>query len=235
MVWPIESWFRGFINLFTEGLIIPIVGVTNMLFKATREQYSHWTGYLPTTGLFCEKVDVVKFPIEQPANAFTPYILYDRNWFGKISMNELKPYTPRGYLSPKPWAQPGDVDAYVQGCKPMKAAGASGSLSQFQSNFQSFCNSDVTKGVFKCSEHSRLCGSGGVHSMVKADSYEQCQALKGGATAFPACPAPNQNQIPVNMGQPAQNSGPKLQPVNPVVPQLNPNVPEVISVEPVSR
>jgi len=251
-----KSWFRGFITLFTEGLIIPVVGVTNMFFKASKEQFSHWTGYLPTTGLFCEKVDVIKFPIGQPANAFQPLITYERNWFGKISMNELKPYTPQGYLSPKLWAQNGDLEAYVHGCKPMKASGASGALSQFQSNFESFCTSQVTTGVFKCSEHSRLCGKNGVHSMVKANSYQQCQALKGsnglggdakvvgGPSAFPVCPLPghqvpldNGNMVPlkdpVNTGQPAQNSGPKLQPVTPVVPQVNTDVPQVISVEPV--
>merc|ERR1719327_1152559 len=105
-----RSWFRAMINLFTEGALIPIAGVANMYFKADKEEYTHWTGYLPTTGLFCEKVDVVKFPASNPAmNAFQPLMLYDRNWFGKISLNELKPYTPAGYSSPKPWAQPGDV------------------------------------------------------------------------------------------------------------------------------
>jgi len=190
-----SSWFRSFINLFTEGLIVPIVGVVNMYFKATKEQYTSWTGYLPTTGLFCEKVDVVKFPASNPAmNAFQPLMLYDRNWFGKISLNELKPYTPAGYSSPKPWAQSGDVDAYVQGCKPMKAAGATGSWAQFKSNFQSFCDNAVTKGVFKCSEHSRLCGAAGVHSMVLANSYGQCQGLKGatsnGMVPATMCPKP---------------------------------------------
>jgi len=185
-----RSWFRSFISLFTEGLIVPITGVMNMFFKASREDYTHWTGYLPTTGMFCEKVDVIKFEAGTPWNAFTPWMLYDRNWFGKVTMNELKPYLHHGHDTRKDWAQEGDYEAYADGCKTVKAAGAKGSSEQFFSNFQGFCHSQVTQGVFKCSEHSRLCGKSGVHSMLHADSYKQCQALKGVPPKVTQCTPP---------------------------------------------
>jgi len=183
-----KSWFRSFVSLFTSGVIIPITGVMNMYFKATKEQFTHWTGYMPTTGLFCEKVDVVKFPAEDPRwEAFQPLMLYDRNWFGKLKYNELKPYTHHGYSSLKPWATGMDAESYINGCKVVKAAGASGSAAQFAANFQSFCSSTVTTGVFKCSEHSRLCGAAGVHSIIYADSFQQCRDQKGQLNAAVQC------------------------------------------------
>jgi len=187
-----KSWFRSFVNLFLSGAIIPITGVVNMYFKATKEEFTHWTGYMPTTGLFCEKVDVVKFPVEDPRwEAFQPLMLYDRNWFGKLTYNELKPYTPAGYSVLKPWATGADAQAYIDGCKVVKAAGASGSAAQFAANFQSFCANHVTEGVFKCSEHSRLCGAVGVHSVTYADTFQQCRDQKGHVESAVQCKAPN--------------------------------------------
>merc|ERR550539_1633732 len=70
-----RSWFRSFINLFTEGILIPLTAAGNMYRKATKENFTHWTGYMPTTGLFCEKVDIIKFPMGAPRDGFTPLML----------------------------------------------------------------------------------------------------------------------------------------------------------------
>jgi len=178
------------VTLFTDGIIVPITLVGNMWMKSTREEFSHWTGHLPTTGLFCEKVDILKFPIERKEPlAFTPLMLADRNWFGRVSLNELKPYYPTSDRAPKEWAQPHDYDAYVGGCKTMKAAGAKGKINQFGSNFQGYCNNDVTKASFKCAEHSRLCGAAGVKQVTYARNRYECMAMKGDPSATPKCKA----------------------------------------------
>jgi hypothetical protein len=175
-----RSWFRSFVNLFTSGILVPVTMVGNMWMKSSNEEFSHWTGYLPTTGFFCEKVDIIKFPVEREEPfAFTPLMLADRNWFGRISLNELKPYYPETGRPQKEWAQPHDYEAYIGGCKTMKGAGVSGKASQLGSNFQSYCRSAVTIASYKCAEHSRLCGAAGVAKLTYAANKNECMAMKG--------------------------------------------------------
>jgi len=185
-----RSWFRAIVNVFTEGALILPIGVMNMLSKATTEEYTSALGYLPTTGLFCEKVDVFKFPASAEWNAFTPMMLYSRSWFGKMGHNFLKPYESAGYHTLKDWAVEPDRKAYLKGCKRMKGSGIRGKVSQFVSNFGWSCKDKVTKSVFRCSEHSRLCGKHGVHAMVPATSYETCRAMKGQLHQPEVCPVP---------------------------------------------
>jgi len=187
-----RSWFHAFVQIFTEGLLVPLTMIGNSWMKATKEEFSHWSGYLPTVGLTmglsCEKVDIIKFPSEHNAdNAFTPLMLADRNWLGRIQLNELKPYYPESHRPPKEWAAPHDYDAYVEGCKIIKGSAAWGKLSQFGSNFQDFCHSSVTVAAHKCAEHSRMCGAAGVKHLLFAESQRECMAWKNKDTQ-PICP-----------------------------------------------
>jgi len=186
-----RSWFRAIVNVFTEGVIMLPVGVINMFSKVSNEEFTSWLGYLPTTGLFCEKVDVLKFPASGEWNAFSPLMLYSRSWFGKMEHNYLKPYGSDGYHALKDWAVEEDLEAYLKGCKKMKGSGLKGKLSQLASNFEdSTCKNSVTKGAFRCSEHSRLCGKHGIHAMVPAPSYEACRDMKGQLQQPGWCPVP---------------------------------------------
>jgi len=195
-----RSWFRSFVTLFTDGIIVPITLVGNMWMKSKKEKFSRWTGYLPTTGLFCEKVDIIKFPAGRPEpNAFTPLMLASRNWFGRISLNELKPYHPESNRPPKDWAQPQDYDAYVEGCKTLKSAGLKGKADQFASIFQNKCHSEVTQATFKCADHSRLCGAAGVKHLTEAKDRQQCMALKGDLNTFPRCERHGEGVAPKEM------------------------------------
>lgn len=181
--------FRNFVNLFTEGLLVPITALMNGIMKATNEEFTSWTGYLPTTGLFCEKVDVIKFPAGYSAAAYTPLMLADLSWLGRIMLNELKPYYPTKAM--KEWAQLGDFAAYKKGCKVMKAAGMKGSVKQFNANFEPSCHDSVTRSVQTCSEHSRLCGNaGGVKQIIAGvHHWRTCRAWKGNANAPNMCPS----------------------------------------------
>jgi hypothetical protein len=179
-----RSWFKSFVHLFTSGVLVPITNVMSMIMKGTREDVS-FTGYLPTTGLFCEKVDIVKFPAEKEEPlAYTPLMLADASLFGRIKLNELK-VTDR---YPKPWAQIGDKEAYA-GCRIAKASGLKGSATQFVSTFQSDCDNSVIHGVLECSRHSRLCGAVGVKKFMKGVStWDQCNAQKKNFDAPGMCP-----------------------------------------------
>jgi len=178
-----RSWFRSFIHLFTAGWLVPVTNIGSMI-KKTNEDVS-FTGYLPTTGLFCEKVDIVKFPAdqEQPL-AYTPLMLADASVFGRIKLNELK-VTDK---YPKPWAQIGDKEAYA-GCRIAKASGLKGSVTQFFSTFQSDCDNSVIHGVLECSRHSRVCGAAGVKQFLKGVStWDQCNAQNKNFDAPGMCP-----------------------------------------------
>merc|ERR1711879_335210 len=96
-------------------------------------------------------------------------------------------YHPTSDCAPKDWALPQDYDAYVKGCKTMKAAGAKGSMKQFASAFQSKCQSEVTRASFKCAEHSRLCGAAGVKQLNYARNRYECMAMKGDNPTPPKC------------------------------------------------
>lgn len=183
-----KSWFRTFINLVTEGIVIPLTALGNVIVKVNKEQYKGWFGGWPTTGFFCEKVDVIKFDAGQGGLSYTPLMLADLNWFGRIMLNELKPYDDTGAM--KQWAQPDDKKVYKAGCKVMKAAGMKGSAKQFKAIFQDTCDDSVTKSVHTCSQHSRLCGSaGGVKQIINGVwSWSQCSALKGSTNTDSMCP-----------------------------------------------
>lgn len=209
-----RSWVRAAINFLLEGLILPITAAANTMTKmGADDKYTSWTGYLPTTGFFCEKVDVVKFPVNtlgqedlgQKKFSATPLMMFDRNPLGKMKANYLKPYTPAGRHVPQTWAQPGDLEAYMTGCKKMKASGLSGGAAQAKSTFQSKCSSEVTKAVFKCSEHSRVCGSAGVSHMTYAKTPGECQAMRqshGAAHSDGAARCLNPNPVPTHVADP---------------------------------
>jgi len=157
-----------------------------MYMKATREEFGHWSGYMPSTGLFCEKVDIIKFafPFHDPRE-HSPAMLADRNWFGRISHNILKPYDTHYNL--KPHYTEADRKHYVDGCKLVKAAGFSGRSAQFSSMLSGYCHNPVTHGMYECAEHHMLCGEGGPDFITHADSWEQCQMQRGPQPPAPYC------------------------------------------------
>lgn len=109
----------------------------------------------------CDQVDVLKFDRFVPENSITTLMQYD----GRLRNDPLKHFPEQG-----------DEEAYVDGCKVMRGAGAKGKRSQVKSSFQSFCNSKTTAAVLTCSEHSRVCGKGGVASILDASDMKTCQA-----------------------------------------------------------
>jgi hypothetical protein len=109
----------------------------------------------------CDQVDVLKFDRFVPENSITTLMQYD----GRLKNDRLKHFPEQG-----------DEEAYVDGCKVMRGAGANGKRSQVKSSFQSFCNSKTTAAVLTCSEHSRVCGKGGVASILDASDMKTCQA-----------------------------------------------------------
>mmetsp|Transcript_116936 Transcript_116936/g.364039 ORF Transcript_116936/g.364039 Transcript_116936/m.364039 type:complete len:166 (-) Transcript_116936:39-536(-) len=154
-----------------------ITAVAHVYKKISQEEFSSFAGYLPTSGNFCEKVDVIKFPADTLPTSYTPVMLADRSWFGRLSLNVLKPYD--GMRKLKPEYSTSDLEAYVEGCKTAKGGGVQAKMEQLKSNFQSFCTNHVTGAVRTCSEHSFLCGKGGVAKLIDASSQEQCMKAKG--------------------------------------------------------
>jgi len=182
-----KSWFRSFINVFTEGILIPFTAIANMYVKATKEEFGHWSGYMPSTGLFCEKVDIIKFGFPYAdAREHSPAMLADRNWFGRIALNALKPYDTHYQL--KPMYTEEDRLHYVEGCKKVKAAGLAGRAAQLGSALSGICDSPVTHGIYECAQHHMLCGPGGAHYITHADSWEMCQMQRGPQPPPASCP-----------------------------------------------
>lgn len=197
-----KSWFRAFGTVVAAlnavnpwgWFLIPLSAAADSWGKTRYEEFSHWPGYVPTTGVECERVDIVKFPVGGVGNAdsYTPLMLADRSWLGRITLNDLKPYDinrqqKAGFVAT-------DVRAYADGCKTVKGAGTKGKWEQLKSVFKDLCSSAVTRGAFVCSTHSRLCGSsGGVAKLLPVYDWESCQNMKGptGMQSHSRCPIPS--------------------------------------------
>jgi len=139
------------------------------------ETHTHWSANIPTSGMSCERVDVLRFFKGSSDTCASEYLMQkSAKWLGRVVNNQLKPYDENG--DPKTGAGfiANDDTAYKKGCKIVKAAGMSGSLKQFTSNFQSYCDSDVTKAASVCSTHNKLCGPGGVSGVTDAKTADQC-------------------------------------------------------------
>jgi len=139
------------------------------------ETHTHWSGSLPTSGFFCEKVDVLKFQKEQQC-AVKPFMEQSKAYFGRVRNNKLKPYDENGKLK-TPYGldvAKADERSYKDGCKIVKASG----MKAFkQLSLQKTCNSAVTAGIHTCSSHTALCGSAGVSGTTNAKTSDSCQKL----------------------------------------------------------
>lgn len=139
--------------------------------QSTEETHSHWSGNIPTTGFFCEKVDIFKFPKAQSCQAL-PFMEVSQKRFGRVKNNRLKPYDTKRRLMTEQGFVTSDMNSYKEGCKVVKAAGTKAFQ---QLSFGKFCKQGTTKGIHLCSTHSRLCGAAGVAGTNYAKSADQCQ------------------------------------------------------------
>merc|ERR1712187_45793 len=146
--------------------------------KLSKESHTHWTGNLPTTGAFCERVDVIKRSFNQQPEV---WMSSARTKLGRVENNMLKPYDAHGQERHDISYAMGDLESYKNGCKIVKAAGLSGSWSQFRSIFQKECKSKVAKGTMSCAAHSKLCGAQGVRGILDTTDYTQCMNAAGNA------------------------------------------------------
>jgi len=156
--------------------------------ESAEETHTHWTGNIPSTGLSCERVDVVKFSKEGQCQA--QYLMQKSpHSFGRVWKNMLKPYDENNQLRTEEGFTFKDNLVYKAGCKIVKGSGMTGGWGQFKSKFQSHCNSEVTKGANKCSMHSKLCGIAGVAGVTRARTADECLAQCQGGQLDVQCPA----------------------------------------------
>jgi len=143
--------------------------------------HTHWSAHIPTTGLMCERHDVIKFTwlkqwetleLEQSGSdgewkhwetslMKTSHKSYDAS----SRANLLKPYD----LDPdttKPGFEESDLDNYKEGCKVVKGGGVRA--------FKQFMPGAVPKAITMCSLHSKLCGIDGNPEIVKASTSDEC-------------------------------------------------------------
>jgi len=158
--------------------------------ESGQETHTHWSGNIPTTGLSCERVDVVKF--NKGGQCQAQYLMQKSpQRFGRVWNNMLKPYDADNQLKMAEGFTEQDNLVYRTGCKIVKGSGMRGGWGQMKSNFQSTCDSEVTKGANKCSMHSRLCGtSGGVAGVTVAKTADECLAQCKTGQWTVTCPAP---------------------------------------------
>lgn len=139
--------------------------------KAGAETHTSWTGNLPTTGTFCERVDILKDGVPMMSAAETK--------LGRVQNNKLKPYDEKNQARTDFTYLPSDKEAYTKGCKIVKAAGLKGSWSQFKSIFSSECASATAQGTMTCAGHSMLCGAAGVKGILEMTDFKKCMDATG--------------------------------------------------------
>jgi hypothetical protein len=142
--------------------------------QSAEEKHSHWSGSLPSSGFFCEKVNVFKYLSQN--NCENPVLLMEKSVkrLGRVKNNMLKPYETEGPNKGKlaNGFQDTDIEAYKNGCKVVKGAGTRAFK---QLSMGPLCAQGTTKGIQQCSEHSRLCGVGGVAGITNAETADSCQ------------------------------------------------------------
>lgn len=194
-----KNWWKAGATITLGGLTVLTGGVVQLAAaggvgvvagigadkKTINETHTSWTGYLPTTGLACERVDVLKYDKTNECKADALMEASDKT-LGRVKNNYLKPYGADGKLLQGSKGElsytEADMTSYKEGCKVVKGAGASGAFNQLWSNFQKKCADKVSKGINTCSGHSKLCGAGKVAGITDAktadECYQQCQLKK---------------------------------------------------------
>lgn len=136
--------------------------VTAQIQHVPGETQTHWSGNFPTSGLFCERVDIIKF-LEDHATQFM------RVKKGFRNENGLKPYVTDPNIVQKEGMVEEDLDSYKEGCKIVKGAGVRG--------YHQMVPGSTTDAILKCSQHSKLCGLAGKPEIVPAGNANECAAL----------------------------------------------------------
>jgi len=170
--WAAAGSGIGTVGAIIGGAAAGVAGYSAGVSNA-EETHTHWSGALPTTGFFCEKVDVLKFKKTEQC-AVTPFMEQSEKYFGRVKNNKLKPYDEHGKLK-TPYgldAAKADEKSYRDGCKVVKA---SGTKALQQLTWKKTCKSAVTHGIHTCSHHSALCGAAGVSGTTNAKTADSCQ------------------------------------------------------------
>jgi hypothetical protein len=182
----------GAVGLVAGAGAAGVLGASQAV-QSQEETHTHWSGNIPSSGFFCEKVDVIKFPMAQGCHP-QPFMEKSKKWLGRVKNNNLKPYDTKGRLMVEKAYQPSDMFAYKEGCKVVKAAGTRAFQ---QLSLGKFCKAGTTKGIHKCSAHSMLCGAAGVAGTSHAKSADKCRATcMNPAQGKLKCPARRSIQTP---------------------------------------
>jgi len=140
--------------------------------KTSEETHKSWKGNLPTTGAFCERVDVIWYKKKASCEANILMAKSDKR-LGRVKLNHLQPYGAGGKALEG--FERTDAQFYKEGCEIVKAEGREGSWEQFKSTFQDDeCSSSVDKAIKTCSKHSKLCGPKGVKGFIPVNSADGC-------------------------------------------------------------
>eukprot|EP00929_Paragymnodinium_shiwhaense_P028419 TRINITY_DN16472_c0_g2_i1.p1 TRINITY_DN16472_c0_g2~~TRINITY_DN16472_c0_g2_i1.p1 ORF type:complete len:276 (-),score=36.18 TRINITY_DN16472_c0_g2_i1:123-950(-) len=122
---------------------------------------THWYGHIPSSGILCERLDVVKFHKDADGNTLQTTLVNKENG------NLLKPYDKHAEL--KSHFEPEDIQFYRNGCKVVKGSGLKG--------WKQVSRKAVDTAVEMCSLHSKLCGAHGEATIVPVESPVHCGLL----------------------------------------------------------
>eukprot|EP00929_Paragymnodinium_shiwhaense_P028418 TRINITY_DN16472_c0_g1_i1.p1 TRINITY_DN16472_c0_g1~~TRINITY_DN16472_c0_g1_i1.p1 ORF type:complete len:277 (-),score=50.91 TRINITY_DN16472_c0_g1_i1:100-930(-) len=136
-------------------------------FRSTKNQtaeergmtVTHWYGHLPSSGVLCERLDIVKFHKDGDGNTVQTTLVNK-----ETKGNQLKPYDAKAELKPDFLQE--DMKIYKEGCKVVKGSGLTG--------WKQLSRKAVDSAVLMCSSHSRLCGAAGEATIVPVKAADEC-------------------------------------------------------------
>jgi len=146
-------------------------GVGTNLAEVPEETHTHWSAHIPTTGMFCERTDIIKFGKDRDATCLMRSRQSDAENPDRTipSSNALKPYITDTNVVEEGFVEE-DLDNYKKGCKIVKGAGTKG--------WKQVMPGKTDEGVLQCSLHSKLCGAGGAPQILpSAVNANACAAL----------------------------------------------------------
>jgi len=173
------------------GMVLSGMVLKKMVGKKHQEPHADLSGSPPSSGLFCDRVDVLRF---DKANKCMATALMERSprRVGRVRVrsNFLQPYDADGKLVNRTDLTQADIINYDAGCKTIATSGIKGAMGNLAARFRDKCSSKAEQGALTCSQHSKLCGPDGVAGITHATSSDVCmQECKGPSMAQVKCSA----------------------------------------------